>query len=132
MLSKDGRVRFAFIKMTFKYCNNISISKYIIFIPFNYFGCHVSYEGDKDIQDKITKFLKILGLLNNVLKPNQVLKTTKLKVYNTLAVPALIYGSEIWTLRKQDKTRLTTSEMKLLRKTAGYILMDHKKNEEII
>jgi hypothetical protein len=65
------------------------------------------------------------------LKPNQVHKTTRLKVYNTLAVPTLIYGSEIWTLRKQDKTRLITSEIKFLRKTAGYILMDHKQNEEI-
>jgi hypothetical protein len=62
---------------------------------FNYLGCHVSYEVEKDIQDKITKFLKILGSLNNVLKPNQVYKTTRLKVYNTLAVPTLIYGSEI-------------------------------------
>jgi phage major head subunit gpT-like protein len=25
---------------------------------FNYLGCHVSYEGEKDIQDIITKFLK--------------------------------------------------------------------------
>jgi hypothetical protein len=24
---------------------------------FNYLGCHVSYEGEKDIQDKITKLL---------------------------------------------------------------------------
>jgi hypothetical protein len=55
-----------------------------------------------------------------------------LKVYNTLAVPTLIYGSEIWTLRKQGKTRLTTSEMKFLRKTAGCILVDHKQNREII
>jgi hypothetical protein len=89
----------------------------------------VSYEGERDIQDKTTKFLKILGLINNVLKPNQV---HKLKVYNTLAVPTLIYGSEISTLRKQDKTRLTTSEMKFLRKTTGYTTMDHKQNEEII
>jgi hypothetical protein len=99
---------------------------------FNYLGCHVSYEGENDMQDKITKFLKILGLLNNVLKPNQIHKTTRLKVYNTLAVPTLIYGSGMWTLIKQDKTRLTTSEMKCLRKTAGYTLMDHKQNEEII
>jgi hypothetical protein len=98
---------------------------------FNYLGCHVSYEGE-DIQDKITKFLKILGLLNNVLKPNQVHKTTRLKVYNTLAVPALTYGSEIWTLRKQDQSRLTTTEMKFHRKTNGYTSMDHKQNEEII
>jgi hypothetical protein len=50
-------------------------------------------------------------------------------VYNTLAVPTLIYDSEIWTLRKHNKTRLTTSEMKFLRKAAGYTLMDHKQDE---
>jgi hypothetical protein len=53
-------------------------------------------------------------------------------VYNTLAVPTLTYCSEIWTLRKQDKTRLTKSEIIFLRKTARYTLMDHKQNEEII
>jgi hypothetical protein len=99
---------------------------------FNYLGCHVSYEGENDIQDKITKFLKILGLLNNALKPNQVHKTTRLKVYNTLAVPTLIYGSEILTLRKQDKTRLTTSEMKFLRENSRIHINDHKQNEKII
>jgi hypothetical protein len=62
--------------------------------------------GEKDVQDKITKFLKILGLINNVLKPNQVHKTSRLKVYSTSAFLILIYGSEIWTLRKHDKTGL--------------------------
>jgi hypothetical protein len=55
-----------------------------------------------------------------------------MKIYNTLAIPALIYGSEIWTLTQQDKSRLKASEMKFLRRTAGYTLLDHKKNEDIL
>jgi hypothetical protein len=43
-----------------------------------------------------------------------------------------MYGSKIWTLRKQDKHRLTTIEMKFLRTAAGYIVMDYKRNEEIM
>jgi hypothetical protein len=54
-----------------------------------------------------------------------------MKIYHTLAVPTLIYGSEIWTLTQQDKSRLKASEMKFLR-TAEYILLDYKKNEDIL
>jgi hypothetical protein len=54
-----------------------------------------------------------------------------MKIYNTLAIPALIYGSEIWTLTQQDKNGLKASEIKFLR-TPGYTLFDHKKNEDIL
>jgi ABC-type ATPase involved in cell division len=54
-----------------------------------------------------------------------------MKIYNTLAIPALIHGSEIWTLT-QDKSQLKASEMKFLRRTVGYIVLDHKKNEDIL
>jgi hypothetical protein len=37
---------------------------------FTYLGCNISYQEDKDIHSKIAKFLQILGLLNNTLKPN--------------------------------------------------------------
>jgi hypothetical protein len=55
-----------------------------------------------------------------------------MKIYNTLAIPTLTYESEIWTLTQQDKSRLKASEMKFLRRTARYTLLDHKKNDDII
>jgi hypothetical protein len=36
---------------------------------FNYLGNLVSYEKDKDLDSKITKFLKISGIINNTFKP---------------------------------------------------------------
>jgi hypothetical protein len=54
-----------------------------------------------------------------------------MKILDTLAIPALIYGSEIWTLTQEDKSRLNASEMKFLR-TAGYTLLNLKKNEDIL
>jgi hypothetical protein len=36
-----------------------------------------------------------------------VQKFSRIKVYNALAIPILLYGSEISTLRKRDKKRLT-------------------------
>jgi hypothetical protein len=99
---------------------------------FKYFGCQILYEGERDVKNNISKFLQVTGTINNVLKPNQVQKSSRMKIYNTLAIPTLIYGSEIWTLTQQNKSRLKASEMKFLRRTAGHTLLDHKKNEDIL
>jgi hypothetical protein len=39
-------------------------------------------------------------------------------------------GSEAWTIRKADEKRLQAAEMKFMRKSAGFTLWDHKRNEE--
>jgi hypothetical protein len=59
-------------------------------------------------------------------------KSSTIKVYNTLALSTLPYGSEMWTLRQKDEKRLTSTEMKFFRRTAGYTLFHHKGNEEIL
>jgi hypothetical protein len=73
---------------------------------FTYQGCNISYQEEKDIHSKITNFLQILGLLNNTPKPNLVQRSTRLKLYKTLALPTLLYGSEIWKIKQCDKNRL--------------------------
>ena len=52
------------------------------------------------------------------------------RLYNTLARPTLCYGSEAWTLRTQDISRITVREMAY--QTAGYTKCDHKRNEEVL
>jgi hypothetical protein len=55
----------------------------------NTFNCLVnlmSYEKEKD--NKITIFLKITEIINNTFKPTEVQKDTRIKIYNTLALPA--------------------------------------------
>jgi len=49
------------------------------------------------------------------------LKKTRIKLYNTLALPVLLYGSETWTIKARDARRITAAEMKYMRITAGYI-----------
>ena len=51
----------------------------------------------------LTKFSQILGIPNNAFKPNLFQKFSRIKVYNALAAPILLYASEIWTLREKDK-----------------------------
>ena len=56
---------------------------------------------------------------------------TRIKLYNTLALPVLLYGSETWTIKARDARRITAAEMKYMRITAGYTWTDYKTNIQI-
>jgi len=75
--------------------------------------------------------LKITGILNNVFRPQKTLKKTRIKLYNTLALPVLLYGSETWTIRARYARRITAADVKYMRRTAGYIWTDCKTNAQI-
>jgi len=38
---------------------------------------------------------------NNNIKPPVARKSSRIRVYNAMALPILSYGSDIWTLRKK-------------------------------
>jgi len=61
----------------------------------------------------------------------KALKKTRIKLYNTLALPVLLYGSETWTIKARDARRITAAEMKCMRRTAGYTWTDCKTNAQI-
>ena len=52
-------------------------------------------------------------------------------LYRTVARPAMVYGSECWSLRKPEEQRLHTTEMKMLRWSQGKTRKDRIKNETI-
>jgi hypothetical protein len=84
-----------------------------------------------DTGNKLNKYLKIKGIINNVFEPKKPLMKTRIKLYNALAVLTLLYGSENWTIKARDARRITAAEMKYTRRTAGYTWTDHKTNIEI-
>jgi hypothetical protein len=42
-------------------------------------------------------------MLNNNFKPTLIKKFSRAEVYNALALPTILYGKEIWTLKKVIK-----------------------------
>ena len=54
-----------------------------------------------------------------VIRPQKSRRNTRIKLYNTLALPVFLYGSETWTVKARDARRITAAEMKYIR-TAGY------------
>ena len=61
----------------------------------------------------------------------KTLKKTTIKLYNTLALPVLLYGGETWTVKASDVRRITAAEMKYMRRTAGYTWTDYKTTAQI-
>ena len=80
----------------------------------------ISYEKELDIDNKLHNYLKITGILNNVFKPQKTLKKTRIKLYNTLALPVLLYVCETWTIKARNARRI-----------AGCIWTDYKTNAQI-
>ena len=58
-------------------------------------------------------------------------KTTKLRVYNAIVKPTLLYGSETWTLQKRHMKKLQAVEMRYLRKVEGVTRMDKVRSDDI-
>jgi hypothetical protein len=55
---------------------------------------------------------------------NKTRKDTQLKFYKVMAVPVLLYGCENWALNRVDRRKIESTEMKFLRRVAGYTLRD--------
>jgi hypothetical protein len=84
-------------------------------------GYNISYEGEKDLNIKAANFVTVLGITKQIFKPSLVSRHTRIRIYKTLARLVPSYGSEAWTIRRTDESRLISAEMRFLRSTAGYI-----------
>jgi len=61
----------------------------------------------------------------------KTLRKTRIKLYETLALPVLLCGSETWIIKASDARRITAAGMKYMRRTAGYTWTDYKTNAQI-
>jgi len=52
-------------------------------------------------------------------------------LYNILALPVLLDGSETWTIKARDARRITAAEMKYMRRTAFCTWTDYRTNTQI-
>jgi hypothetical protein len=84
----------------------------------------ISCKKEFDIDNNLHNYLKITSILNNVFRPHNTLKSRRIELYNTLALPVLLCGSETWTVKARDARRKTAAEMK-------YTWTDYKTNTQI-
>ncbi|KAJ8949059.1 hypothetical protein NQ318_016961 [Aromia moschata] len=73
----------------------------------------------EEINSRITAGNRCIGTLNAVLKNKGISRKLKMRIYKTVIRPIVIFGSEVWTLRKEEVQRIEVWERKVLRKIFG-------------
>ena len=100
---------------------------------FVYLGGNMSQRGGtvKDIERRIGLARGVVQQLNRVWTTKDISTHTKLNVYEVLVLSVLMYNSETWVLREEDKRRVRVFEMACLRKILGVTKMDRLHNTSI-
>ena len=88
------------------------------------------YDYDHNVQKKYHKFEYLSGTTILTLK-GKTRPETQLKFYKMIAVPTLLYSSEIWTLSSKDFSRIQAAEIKFFRFVKGYTILDKVRNEDV-
>ena len=57
--------------------------------------------------------------VQNLLSSSLLSKNLKIKIYRTIILPVVLYGSETWSLTKREEHRLTVFEKRVLRRICG-------------
>jgi hypothetical protein len=64
-------------------------------------------------------------------RPQKTLEKTRIKLYNTLVLPALLHGSENWNTKARGARIITAAEMIHMRKIPGHSWADLKQTQRL-
>ena len=100
---------------------------------FVYLGGMVTEDGKsaEDIKRIIGLAAAMMAKLTKLWRSKSIKLKTKVKLYETLVIPVLMYGAETWTLKKEDERRIHTAEMGWLRRIRGVTKRDKIRNTRI-
>ena len=102
---------------------------------FTYLGAVVRTDGgcDKDLDRRLSKAKTAFRKLKRIWGSTQYNRKTKIKLFNTLVKPVLLYGSETWKTYVQDNRKLDSFQYQCLKRSLGifwpYIVSIDELNE---
>ncbi|KAK4876924.1 hypothetical protein RN001_009430 [Aquatica leii] len=109
--------------------NHVKLLLYIT----NYLGTIVDKDGigKQEIQQKVQSARKAIGTLNAIWWDKHISKKNKKRIGQTMVKKVLGYGSEVWTIKEDDKRKIMAVEMDHLRRSARKPRLEHVRNDEI-
>jgi hypothetical protein len=87
---------------------------------FTYLGGVISQDArcNFDIKRRINLATGVVSSLNTILESKDISVQTKVRVYRSLVLSALLYDSETWTMRAAGESMLRVFAMAVLRRLA--------------
>ena len=101
---------------------------------FVFLGALITSDGkiDMELRRRIAMGKSAIGSLKKFLQDRDLRFATKVKIVQTLIFPIILYGAEIWTLKKKERSKIDAFEMRCWRNLLGVTYIDRKTNIEII
>ena len=90
-----------------------------------------SNDSTSEIKSRLLLASIALGKLQKVWSDKDITLSTKLRLLNALVYPVLLYGSEIWTIKKNDLKKLVAFEMRCYRKVLDITWKNKMGNEDV-
>ena len=100
---------------------------------FKYLGSMFTEDGklDREIETRIQKANQVVYQLTPLLQNRAIGMSTKRQLINAIFIPTLCFQCQSWTLTKRHVRKITTCEMRCLRKAANKTRRDRIRNETI-
>ena len=100
---------------------------------FKYLGVTLGEDGGPEhaVRARIRAAWQKWKDLTGVIYDKRLPMKLKTKVYKTVVRPTLIYGSELWMVRKKEERLLLTTEKSMLRRIKGVTLLAQETNVNI-
>ena len=86
--------------------------------------CHADYlgtavkltgVGDEEVASRISKAWAKYGIFRSELRDRQVPIELRLKLFDTVITPTILYGSETWPTKRSCQQKLHAAQMKMMR-----------------
>ncbi|KAK3542555.1 hypothetical protein QTP86_029613, partial [Hemibagrus guttatus] len=94
---------------------------------FKYLGVLFTSEGsmDREIDRRIGAAAAVMqSMYRSVVVKKELSRKAKLSIYQSIYVPTLTYGHELWVMTERVRSRIQVAEMSFLRRVAGSSLRD--------
>ncbi|KAK0133440.1 LINE-1 reverse transcriptase [Merluccius polli] len=101
---------------------------------FKYLGVLFTSEGrmEREIDRRIGAASAVMRTLHGyVVVKRELSRKAKLSIYQSIYVPALTYGHELWVMTERTRSRVQAAEISFLRRVAGLSLRDRVRSSVI-
>lgn len=101
---------------------------------FKYVGVLFTSEGrkEREIDRRIGAASAVMRALHrSVVVKRELSRKAKLSIYQSIFVPTLTYGHELWVVTERTRSRVQAAEMSFLRRVAGLSLRDRVRSSVI-
>ena len=86
----------------------------------------------KDFKNRLSKSRGAFNKQKEIWISNNILRKTNLRVYKTLVVPVLLYGSETWKMNKGNDKAVDVFHSRCLQKIFRIRWEDHVSTKELL